>query len=193
MALSSPLVVSFFLLAGLRLLLEIPADRQAAWAFHIAVDETATQPVLRGVRRVLLEIGVVAWIIVIAPVNVMLLGLTVGIAHTAFCLIVSLLFLDGLLFTYRKIPFTCAMSEERTYLGLAFAAWVAMFLFYAYVVTIIEGGLLQGAVRFVIGLCVLLGLWMYLQVRKRDWSTLNTSLDMKGGTPPVVMTLDLQR
>jgi hypothetical protein len=192
MALSSPLVVSFFLLVGLRLLLEIPADRQAAWAFHIALDETATQPVLRGVRRVLFEIGVVAWIIVIAPVNIVLLGAAVGIAHTIFCLVVSLLFLDGLLFTYQKIPFTCSMSEDRTYLGLAFAAWVAVFLVYAYVVTIIETSLLQGVARFVIALCVLFGVWMYLQVRKRNWATLNTKLDLKGGTPPVVMTLDLQ-
>jgi hypothetical protein len=193
MELSSPLVVSFFLLVGLRLLLEIPADRQAAWAFHIALDETATRPVLRGVRRVLLEIGVIAWLLVIAPVNVMLLGATVGLAHTAFCLIISLLFLDVLLFTYRKIPFTCAMSEERTYLGLAFAGWVAMFLVYAYVLTIIEAGLLQGVARFLVGLCVLTGLWVYLQIRKRDWALLNTQLDLKGGTPPVVMTLDLQR
>ena len=193
MALSSPMVVSFFLLAGLRLLLEIPADRHAAWAFHIALDDTATQPVLRGVRRVLFEIGVVAWVLVIAPVNFLLLGPTVGIAHTTFCLLVSLLFLDGLLFTYRKVPFTCSMSEDRTYIGLAFAAWVAMFLVYAYVVTIIEAGLLQGAIRFAISLGVLMGLWLYLRVHKRDWATLNTRLDLKGGTPPVVMTLDLQR
>ena len=193
MALSSPLVVSFFLLAGLRLLLEIPAGAQAAWAFHIALDETATLPVLRGVRRVLFETGIVAWVLVIAPVNVILLGVTLGIAHTVFCVLISLLFLDGLLFTYRKLPFTCSMSEDRTYLGLAFAAWVAMFLVYAYVVTFIEAGLLQGVGRFVISLCVLFGSWIYLQIRKRDWATLNTRLDLKGGTPPVVMTLDLQR
>ena len=164
----------FLLLAGLRLLLEIPAGAQAAWAFHIVLDETATLPVLRGVRRVLFEIGVVAWVLVIAPVNVILLGVTIGIAHTVFCVLISLLFLDGLLFTYRKLPFTCSMSEDRTYLGLAFAAWVAMFLVYAYVVTIIEAGLLQGVIRFAFSLCVLFGLWIYLQIRKRDWAMLNT-------------------
>lgn len=193
MALSSPLVVSFFLLVGLRLLLEIPAERGAAWAFHLAIDETATQPVLRGVRRVLFEIGIVGWILVTGPINVLLLGATIGIAHTVFCLLVSLLFLDGLLFTYRKIPFTCSMSEERTYIGLKFAAFVAMFLVYAYVVTIVETGLLAGPVRFLVSLITLLGLWGYLSARKRDWAALNTRLDLVGGTPPVVMTLDLQR
>jgi hypothetical protein len=193
MALSSPLVVSFFLLVGLRLLLEIPADRQAAWAFHIALDESATEPVLKGVRRVLFEIGIVAWLVVTAPVNVALLGWQVGLAHSVFCLLVSLLMLDGLLFTFRKIPFTCSMSEERTYIGLAFSGWFAMFLVYSYVVTIIDTALLQIAVSFVVSLLVLFGVWMYLRMRKRDWAALNTRLDLKGGTPPVVMTLDLQR
>lgn len=193
MELSSPLVVSFFLLVGLRLLLEIPADRQAAWAFQVALDETAARPVLRGVRRVLFEVGIVAWLAVTMPVNIALLGVGIGLAHSLFCLMVGLLLLDALLFTYRKVPFACAMSEERTYIGLMFSAACAAFLTYAYVLAVVEASLLTGTLRFVVGFVVLLGAWLYLQIRKRDWASLNTRLDLVGGTPPVVMTLDLQR
>jgi hypothetical protein len=193
MELSSPLVVSFFLLVGLRMLLEIPADREAAWAFRVALDDTATGPVLRGVRRVLFEVGIVAWLAVITPVNIALLGFTVGLGHSAFCLLAGLIFLDALLFTYRKVPFACAMSEERTYLGLMFSAACGVFLVYAYALTAMEAALLRTTAGFVAGLIVMFAIWRHMQSRKRDWAALNTRLDLVGGTPPVVMTLDLRR
>ena len=192
MELSSPLVVSFFLLVGLRLLLDIPADRDAAWAFRIALDDTAAQPVLRGVRRVLFEIGIVAWLAVTTPVNIALLGITVGLAYSAFCLIAGIILLDSLLFTFRKVPFACAMSEERTYVGLMFSAACGVFLVYAYALTAVEAALLRSAVGFFVGLLVMMAIWLHLRMKKRDWTTLNTRLDLVGGTPPVIMTLDLQ-
>jgi hypothetical protein len=192
MELSSPLVVSFFLLVGLRLLLEIPADREAAWALRIALDDAAAQPVLRGVRRVCFEIGIVAWLAVTTPVNLALLGITAGLAHSTFCLVAGLIFLDALLFTFVKVPFACAMSEERTYIGLMFSAGCGVLFAYAYALTAVEAALLRSAIHFFAGLLVMIAIWLQLRMRKRDWATLNTRLDVLGGTPPVIMTLDLQ-
>ena len=190
--LAAPLVVSFALLAGLRLLIEVPADRAAGWAFRVVLDDTATDSILRGVRRVMFEIGVVAWLIAIAPVNVYLLGWPVGLAHTAFCLLLSLLLLDVVLYDYAKVPFATRLNTDRTFLGLWIAGWFSAFLVYCFMTTSIEVALLRQPVGLAIGMAALFGAWCGVLARKRHVARFRTGLDLSDAAPQVIMTLDLQ-
>ena len=190
--LAAPLVVSFALIAGLRLLIEVPADRAAGWAFRVVLDDTATDSILRGVRRVMFEIGVVVWLIAIAPVNVLLLGWQVGLAHTVFCLLLSLLLLDVVLYDYDKVPFATRLNTDRTFLGGWIAGWFSAFLVYCFMTTSIEVALLRRPTAMAIGIVVVFGAWRGVLARKRHVARFRTGLDLSDAAPPVVLTLDLQ-
>jgi hypothetical protein len=73
-----------------------------------------------------------------------------------------------------------------------FSAGCGVLFAYAYALTAVEAALLRSAIHFFAGLLVMIAIWLQLRMRKRDWATLNTRLDVLGGTPPVIMTLDLQ-
>ena len=159
LAFAAPLVISFFLLVGLRFLLEIPTERQASWIFRMAITDSASGAILRGVRRVMFELGILAWLVLIVPVNIVLLGAPLGIAHSMFCLLTSLIALDVLLIGYHKAPFTTDFNSERTNLGISLVLWSTLFAAYAYGTTYIEVGLLQRPLVFALTLALMLAAW----------------------------------
>lgn len=192
LALAGPLVVSFFLLAGLRFLFEIPTERQSSWIFRSVITESSSLGILRGVRRVMFELGIVAWFVVITPVNVLLLGAWIGAAHSIFCLLVSLIALDGLLFGYHKVPFTTDYNSERTNLGLSVLLWLTLFAVYAYGTTYFEAQLFQRPILFAAVLVLLFGAWRLLIYTRDRLTPDQQAMDFSDGVTPAVLTLDLR-
>jgi hypothetical protein len=192
LVLAGPLVISFFLLVGLRFLLEIPTERQASWIFRLVITDSASGAIVRGVRRVMFELGIVAWLAFIVPVNIILLGTPAGIAHSLFCLLVSLFILDALLLRYHKVPFTTDFNSERTNLGMSLLLWSTLFAIYAYGTTYVEAGLLQRPLTFLFALTLLLGGWRLLLYARDRWTPAQQPMDFTDGVAPVVLTLDLR-
>ena len=189
---AGPLVISFFLLVGLRFLLEIPSERQASWIFRLAIPDSASRAILRGVRRVMFELGILAWLVLIVPVNIVLLGASLGVAHSLFCLLASLIALDALLIGYHKAPFTTDFNSERTNLGISLLLWSTLFAVYAYGTTYIEVGLLQRPVVFALTLALMFGVWRFLLYARDLWTPEHQEMDFSDGVAPVVLTLDLR-
>ncbi|HYI92306.1 MAG TPA: hypothetical protein VEX68_02075 [Bryobacteraceae bacterium] len=189
---AAPLVISFFLLVGLRLLLEIPTERQASWIFRLAITDIASGSILRGVRRVMFELGILAWLVFIVPVNIVLLGIALGVAHSLFCLLASLIALDALLIGYRKAPFTTDFNSERTNLGISLLLWSTLFAVYAYGTTYIEVGLLQRPFVFALTLALMFAAWRLLLYARDRWTPEHQEMDFSDGVAPVVLTLDLR-
>ena len=78
------------------------------------------------------ELGIVAWLLATVPLNVLLLGPAMGLAHSVFCLFLSLIFLEALLFHYGRVPFTSAFDSGNTNVGMALFLWFSLFLVYVY-------------------------------------------------------------
>lgn len=190
--LAAPLIISYFLLAGLRFLLDVPMQHPSSWIFRLFLDETASDSIRRGVRRVMFELGIVAWLLAVVPMNVALLGWALGLAHSVFCTLAGLIFLEALLFRYRRVPFTSALSAGNTNLGAALFFWLALFGLYAYGTTYLEAGLLARPVPFAAFLVLLYAAWRML-IRARERYTMpGNPLEFSDGITPAVLTLDLQ-
>jgi hypothetical protein len=190
LVLAAPLVISYFLLAGLRVLIDVPVQHPAAWVFRLLVPSSASAVIFRGVRRVMFELGIVAWLIATVPLNLLLLGPTLGLAHSVFCLLIGLIFLDVLLFRYCRLPFTSALDGGRVNLGLAAAVWVSLFGLYAYGTTYIEVGLLARPITFTGSLVVLYVAWRLIIHARENHA--EQALEFSDGAAPAVLTLDLQ-
>ena len=192
LVLAGPLVISYFLLAGLRFLLDVPIQHPSSWIFRLLIDETAGPSIFRGVRRVMFELGILAWLVATIPLNILLLGTVMGLAHSVFCLLVSLVFLEALLFRYCRVPFTSVFDAQSTNLGIAIFSWLALFAGYAYGSTFIEATLLRTPVLFVFSLVFLYVVWRLVIHARGRYTDTGQALKFSDSAPPVVVTLNLQ-
>jgi hypothetical protein len=158
--LSIPLILSFFLLSGMRVVFTIPAELPANWIFQIAEDEQRLD-CCAGVRKVM-TVRAVLLPATLFPIYAVLWGWPPALEQLIFNLVLSLILIELLLINFRKIPFTCSYQPGKaniTVLGLVY--WLA-FATYAYTMAALERRLLYDEVGWlafvVIALVVLAGL-----------------------------------
>jgi hypothetical protein len=107
-----PLILSYCIILGMRLVFDIPTEIRANWVFRLSLDKTGHECVPLA-RKVMLTF-VLPWVFAIAlPLYTYLWGWRVGLLQTAVVTLWSLLLAEILLLRFRKIPFTCSYPPFR--------------------------------------------------------------------------------
>ena len=109
--LAIPLIISFFLLSGMRMVFTIPAELRANWIFQLAEDENRVE-CLAGARKAMV-VPVVLTLALLFPIYLALWGWPPAIMHLVFSLMLSLILVESLLLNFRKIPLHALFSQER--------------------------------------------------------------------------------
>jgi len=188
--LSIPLIISFFVLSGTRLIFEIPAEVRANWIFQLT--ERQTRPALvSGVRKALIVLGTIPLATLAFPIYA--LHLSLGEAAAAFLLdfVLVLILIDLLLLRFRKIPFTCSYLASKS--G-NFAVWLGCWLMlssYAYTLARVEDWTLQHPAELVVSVALLLAGLVWLRVYNRRFLSEGNPLVFEEEPEPAVQTLDL--
>ncbi|HEY4362450.1 MAG TPA: hypothetical protein VGN17_15860 [Bryobacteraceae bacterium] len=102
---SVPLALSFCALLGLRYLFRLPIELRANWLFRIHEPGHAAG-LLAGVEAFLFYFGVLPTAVLTLPLELRLFGAASGAAASVLYLLVSLIWMQALLFSFEKIPFT---------------------------------------------------------------------------------------
>lgn len=92
------------LLVGFRYVVGVPAELRANWAFHLSWSGDE-RPYLAGVNRAALVGLVIPTLSMLFPLQAMVLGFQVAVAHFLCGLLIGLILLEGLLLGFRKLPF----------------------------------------------------------------------------------------
>ena len=138
--LAVPLIVSFFLLSGIRLVFTLPAELPSNWVFQIAGDKDWRDG-CAGTRKAMVA-PVTVLLVVLFPFYAILWGWPVAFQQLVFGLVLSLILIELLLMNFRKIPFTCSYQAGKaniTVLGVFY--WLG-FTTYAYTMAALERWLL---------------------------------------------------
>jgi hypothetical protein len=144
--LSVPLIVSFFVLSGMRVVFAIPAELKANWVFQLS-EADGREECLAGVRKAMLIFGALPLFVALAPVYGFLWGWPTAVFHTFFDIVLSLLLIELLLVKFHKIPFTCSyLPGKANITGLWFIYWLG-FATYAYSMASLEAWVLQNSLR----------------------------------------------
>jgi hypothetical protein len=106
------------LLVGFRHIIRVPAELRANWGFQLAWRER-DRAFLTGVRRAAVVALVLPALAVILPMDVYVLGTQRGLLHAALGLAGAMVFLELLLVTYEKVPFTCTYLPSENMKALA--------------------------------------------------------------------------
>jgi hypothetical protein len=168
--LSIQLVLSFFILSGLRYAITIPAEPAANWIFRMSEDEHRRY-LLGGTRKFMMVAGIVPIGAALLPVHVMLWGWNLALMHLLFGAALSLLLIEALLLGFHKVPFTCYYlpgKSNPTSLGVLY---FAAFLTYTSSMTMLEYWILLKPGRMagflLIVMCVLAGM-VWIRKKRLD-------------------------
>lgn len=134
--LSVPLILSFFLLVGMRAIFAIPVDLDSNWLFRLAPIQQAGSA-YAGVRKFLIFAIIVPVYVLAGLFYRLFWSWDVAVLHVCFGATLSLLLMRLLFYRFPKIPFTCSYlpSPARSillypfyYLGFASFAYAAAHL-----------------------------------------------------------------
>ena len=106
------------LLVGFRHIIRVPAELRANWGFQLAWRER-DRAFLSGVRRAALVALVVPAIAVLLPLFSFVLGTPNALLHAALGLAGAIVFLEALLVSYEKVPFTCTYLPSENMKAMA--------------------------------------------------------------------------
>jgi hypothetical protein len=187
--LAIPLILSFFLLSGIRVVFTVPAELRANWAFQLAEDESWLE-CCSGARKAMV-MPALSLLLLLYPLYAVLWGWLVAFQHFIFCLMLSLILVQLLLMNFRKVPFTCSYQPGKAYITVLGVFYWLAFTTYAYTMATLERWLLKDGVRcivfFVFALAVFVGLILWRKTKSIE----GLGLIYEDAPNPDVQTLGL--
>jgi len=190
-AVSAPLAMSLFVLAGYRYLFRLPVELRANWVFRIH-EGGNRELLLRGMERFVLCLGVLPVALLTLPIEIEIFGGLLGVAAALFAFLPSLIMEEALLAGFEKIPFTSGylpgqrpVIETVCIYGIAFGAYVG----------ILSGlivSCLQEAPYFLIVLGSFIAIWARIRKGRLEYWHVG-ALEFEEVADPAVQTLAIYR
>jgi len=127
--LAIPMVISFFALLGMAAAFGFPAELAANWIFRITEQDNG-RSCLAGARKAMIIVAVVPLFAAGFVLYSEFWGPTAALMAIAVGVLASLILVEPLLYSERKIPFTCGYLPGKPTLPVADrVAWLALALY----------------------------------------------------------------
>jgi hypothetical protein len=139
--LAIPLVLSFFLVLGIRSLANVPASLEANWIFK-STEQAPLRHYFVGFKKAIIFETLLPLFVLVLTFYQFLWGWRPALLHTSFGLATSLLLLEGLFWHYQKIPFTCTFVPGKAKVHVFWLPYVFGFLIYVSFLSSLERFLL---------------------------------------------------
>jgi hypothetical protein len=185
-----PLILSFFLLVGLRYIFTVPAELGAKWIFQLEAGYEPWQ-YLSGVCKAMLLLALAPLFIFLAPLYLIVSGWPQMLLHLAYCLMLALMLVEMLMFRFPKIPFTCSYLPGKANLRLYWAPYLFACLVYVSTVISLESWLLQQPDRFLAFFLVTGGALLLFRAYQDRWMTRRFEFIFEEEPEPAVRSLRL--
>jgi hypothetical protein len=153
-----PLILSFFLLVGLRMAMEMPLAAEANWIFKMTEVESPRHYFV-GMKKALVIRGLWPLFVLVFFAYSYSWGWKSAALHTAYGFGSELILLEVLFWKFSKIPFSCISMPGRTKVHLYWFFYGLGFLAYTRGLAALERGLFRstgGIVAYFVIVAILL-------------------------------------
>ncbi len=133
----APLILSFFVVSGLRATFNIPYELGANWMFQITSGSDAGE-YLKAARRWVFWRGIVPVYALIALVEFQFFDVPEAAFRLAFGLAVALLLTEFFFFNFNKVPFTCSYLPPKSHMAFLAGAYLYGFTIYTFTIASME-------------------------------------------------------
>jgi len=145
----APLILSFFVVSGLRATFNIPYELGANWMFQITSGNQAAE-FLKATRRWVLLRGVLPVYAALAPLEFAFCDAREAAFHLAFGLAIATVLIEILFFKFNKVPFTCSYLPAKSHLAFLAGAYLYGFTMYTFTMASLERWLAESPERMVL-------------------------------------------
>ena len=147
--LAAALILSFFLLIGLRFVFTVPADLNANWVFK-TIDEQILKMSYGGVRKFMLAAVMTPLLLLFGPCYLLVWDTRTVAGHVVYVSLLSLILIELLLIRFMKLPFTCSYLPGKAGTILLWPVYVFVCYCYCYGMAFLEKWVLRGIGRFLV-------------------------------------------
>ncbi len=147
--LSVPLILSFFVLAGMRYAFTVPSELEANWIFRLA-ENKGNASAISGVHKAMLVLGIMPLFMMLFPSYLMVWDAMTALLHLTYGFTLALILIEILLFKFPKIPFTCSYLPGRANLKGLWFPYFLFFVTYAYAMAKLEAWLFDKPLYFIL-------------------------------------------
>jgi hypothetical protein len=145
--LSVPLILSFFLLVGMRVIFALPVDLDSNWLFRLAPIAKAGST-HAGVRKFLIFAIIVPIYVLTGLFYLTFWSWDVAVLHVCYGVTLSLLLMQLLFCRFPKIPFTCSYIPGAARSIFLYPFYFFGFATFAYAAANLEAWLARSPHRF---------------------------------------------
>jgi hypothetical protein len=160
----APLILSFFVVSGLRATFNIPYELGANWVFQITGGSDAAE-FLKATEKWVFLRGIVPIYVLLAPLQLMYLEPHQATFHLAFALSAAAVLTEFFFFSFNKVPFTCSYLPAKSHLAFLAGAYLYGFTTYTFTAASLERWVAASPMRtamfFAIVIALLTGLSWY--------------------------------
>ncbi|HEY6464444.1 MAG TPA: hypothetical protein VIY69_00550 [Candidatus Acidoferrales bacterium] len=189
-ALGVPLVLTYFLMFGVRVAFEIPAPLRSNWTFRLEVDP-ATRQCTALAKRVMIAFEVPLLAICIG-VYAYLWSWRIALVHSIVLCAMAALLIETLVLTFRKIPFTCSAPPFKQTTIVSVILYIIGLVAFSSTSPALEREAFRDPFPAVENIVILLTLWwVCLYAWGKNQIELERRLIFEDTLPPVVEVLDL--
>jgi len=136
--LAIPIILSFFLLLGIRSLSNVPASLEANWVFQIT-ERAPRRHYFTGFKKAVFFEALVPLFTLMFVFYGYLWGWKPALLHCFFGLAASVLLMEILFFNYPKVPFACTFIPGKAKVHVYWLPYVIGFVIYATFLSSLEG------------------------------------------------------
>ncbi|MGB9836584.1 MAG: hypothetical protein ACPLRX_07585 [Candidatus Saccharicenans sp.] len=165
--LSLPLVLNFFLLAGIKEASSLPVNWSANWVF-MASEGSEKWPYFSAFRKSVFLFYLLPLYLSLFVFYSFLWGWRKSGFHCLYDLVFAVLLMEILFFRQGKFPFACSYLPGKSQIHYLWLVYLLSFLAYIFIPRWLEEDILSGTVRLLIFLAVFFllfaGLWIYHKI-----------------------------
>jgi hypothetical protein len=133
----APLILSFFIVSGLRATFNIPYELGANWIFQITSGGDPSE-YLSATRKWVFLRGIVPAFVLLALLEFSFLDAGEATFRLAFALAIAALLTELFFFNFNKVPFTCSYLPAKSHLAFLGGAYLYGFTIYTFTMASLE-------------------------------------------------------
>jgi len=186
----APLILSFFVVSGLRATFNMPYELGANWMFQITSGSGAAE-YLNATRKWVMLRGIVPIYLVMAPIEFLFFDAYQALFHLAFGLAVAGLLTEFFFFHFNKVPFTCSYLPAKSHLAFLAGAYLYGFSIYTFTIAGLERWVGQSPMRMTAFFAIVVAVFAGIASYRRRNTDLRTEIIYEDDTDPLVRQLNL--
>ena len=186
--LAMPLILAFFLLLGLRSIVNVPLAAESNWIFRLTERNSRT-PYFVGLKKAILFYAILPLFGGLYVFFLLTWGAWAALLHGLYGLAFALLLLQILFWNFRKIPFSCVTVPGRARLQYLWLIYGLSFIFALSAFSSLERTLFRNPGNFIIYYGAAFGLVIALDIYQRAFVYEKLRILYEDKPDPVMITL----